>query len=404
MKIYLNKTVVESAYQRITALFQEFPEVIVSISGGKDSSVLFHIAFNIADRLNRLPLKVLFIDQEAEWQATIDVIEQIMMKDGIVPLWHQMPIKILNATSSIEQWQYCWNPELKEKWLRGKHPIAIKENSYGTDRFGELFHRIPEKLFPDTKMCLLSGMTTDESPERFMALTYHETYNGRTWGKILNKKRQHFTFYPLYDWSYTDVWKYIFDHNIQYNVIYDKYLIDGIPFRKMRISNLHHEKAVHQLFYVQRYEPQTYEKLIQRIPGADMAGKFGNDDYFLYNLPSVFSSWKEYRDYLVESPICPQNHREKFKRRFQKNDDFFKYLTSDAKEEWHQIETQSIITNDIEFTKMESYLRMPSMACYRQYIRGKYTWTSIPEKYHDKIDRDQFLEDYPERQVNEKSS
>ena len=39
MKYYQNKTVYEAALERIRFLYQEFDDVIVSFSGGKDSTV-----------------------------------------------------------------------------------------------------------------------------------------------------------------------------------------------------------------------------------------------------------------------------------------------------------------------------------------------------------------------------
>jgi hypothetical protein len=32
----------------------------------------------------------------------------------------------------------CWDPDEQENWIREKDPVSIKENTYGTDRLGEL--------------------------------------------------------------------------------------------------------------------------------------------------------------------------------------------------------------------------------------------------------------------------
>ncbi|MDD5220711.1 MAG: phosphoadenosine phosphosulfate reductase family protein [Candidatus Bipolaricaulis sp.] len=80
MKYYLNKNVYESAIERINWLFDEFENIIVNVSGGKDSTVVYNLSLNIARERNRLPLNVLFIDQEAEWDATIEQIRKIMLK------------------------------------------------------------------------------------------------------------------------------------------------------------------------------------------------------------------------------------------------------------------------------------------------------------------------------------
>jgi predicted phosphoadenosine phosphosulfate sulfurtransferase len=43
--VYLPKTVLEAAKERIRYLFDEFPVVVASVSGGKDSTVVLELAF-----------------------------------------------------------------------------------------------------------------------------------------------------------------------------------------------------------------------------------------------------------------------------------------------------------------------------------------------------------------------
>lgn len=57
--IYLENNVFEEALERIRYIYDEFDDVIVSMSGGKDSTVCFNLALMVAKEKNRLPLKVL---------------------------------------------------------------------------------------------------------------------------------------------------------------------------------------------------------------------------------------------------------------------------------------------------------------------------------------------------------
>lgn len=120
MKIYKETNVFEEAQKRISFLFDEFEEVIVSVSGGKDSTVIYNLALMEAERRGRLPLSVMFIDQEVEWEATIDEIELIMTDPRVKPYWYQVPIRIFNATSYDEDWLHCWREG--DTWMREKHP------------------------------------------------------------------------------------------------------------------------------------------------------------------------------------------------------------------------------------------------------------------------------------------
>ncbi len=58
MKIYLQDNVYEAALKRTERIFNEFENIVVSISGGKDSTATMGIALEVARKLNRLPLKV----------------------------------------------------------------------------------------------------------------------------------------------------------------------------------------------------------------------------------------------------------------------------------------------------------------------------------------------------------
>ena len=102
MKIYKNISVFDESMNRIRNIFNEFKNVVVCVSGGKDSTVIFNLSLIIAKELNRLPLKVMFIDQEAEWEATIEQIKKIMYNPNVKPYWYQMPIWLFNATSQSE--------------------------------------------------------------------------------------------------------------------------------------------------------------------------------------------------------------------------------------------------------------------------------------------------------------
>jgi predicted phosphoadenosine phosphosulfate sulfurtransferase len=216
MKIYRNESVLEAAKNRLRFLFDEFEEVVVNISGGKDSTVVYHLALEIAKEKGRLPLKVLFLDQEAEWQATIDQVRYSMERPEVTPLWYQIPIRLFNATSAEEHWLQCWDPAEEPKWMRPKESYSIKENSYGTDRFTEVFKAIMKKDF-GPKSCHIVGVRAEETPARTLGLTTAATYKWITWGKIIDKGRDQYNFYPIYDWGPVDVWKAIHDHNWPYN-------------------------------------------------------------------------------------------------------------------------------------------------------------------------------------------
>ena len=363
MKIYLKQTVYEAAIERISWIFDEFPKLAVNVSGGKDSTVIFHLALEVARRKNRLPLEVMFLDQEAEWEATIDMIRSMMTNPDVRPRWHQMPIRLFNATSSTEHWLNCWDPKDEERSDASARIVRDYGEHLRDDRFKELFNAIPKGDHPNEKFCYMAGVRTEESPGRFIGLTESHTYKGATYGRVLSSERQHYTFYPIYDWSYTDVWKAIHENGWPYNKIYDAQYAYGIPINAMRVSNVHHETAVQSLFYMQELEPETYERLTQRIAGIDMAGKFGKRDYWVSELPFMFKDWREYRDYLLEKLIDNEKWREGFRRTFARHDKM--YLGEFTETTLCKLHVQSILTNDWEGIKMTNWERAPQQYAVR---------------------------------------
>lgn len=349
MKIYTKTNVYDEALNRIRLLFDEFPEVVVSTSGGKDSTIVFELAKMVAREKGRLPLKVFWLDQECEFEATVEYIKTVMYDPDVIPLWYQIPFRLQNATSATELWLNCWGEG--EEWVREKDPISIKENTFGTDRFVPLMEAIMSQSFSGPT-AVLTGVRAEESPTRFVAVTEDATYKWITWGNKIDKKKQIFNFHPIYDWSYLDVWKAIHEHGWGYNRHYDELFRYGTPVRKMRVSNYHHETAVHSLFLLQEIEPDTYERATQRISGLDTAGKMGKDDWFVYELPFMFKDWVEYRDYLLENLILDPKHRKRFADRFASIE---RRYSRSVGPEMYKTFINSILCNDVEMTKLANW-------------------------------------------------
>jgi|TARA_R100000152_G_C6782015_1_gene218013 predicted phosphoadenosine phosphosulfate sulfurtransferase len=395
MKIFLNENVWEASLKRIEYIFDEFKNVVISFSGGKDSTVTLELALIVARKKNRLPLKVYFLDQEAEWGSVIKYVKSVMYRKEIDPLWIQVPIFLPNSISQEEAFLVTW--EEGKEWMREKDPIAIKEGHVlkgkaekeaKTGYWYTYFVKSLDQLFPDEPCCFLAGMRAEESPQRLAGLTTGQTYKAITWGRKLNERKKHFTFYPIYDWAVSDVWKSIHNNNWDYCKIYDEYFRYGLPIKDMRVSNLHHESAVKSLFYLHEIEGKTWEKLNKRLDGINQANHLGVDEILsIKKLPFMFPNWKVYRDFLTQKLIKHQAHRDIFETEWSKMDKLYDELRNP--EEMYKKQIKSLLVNDIEFAKLSSYLQSPPLIVYRDWkkgllkrrVRNPSTLKQVKEKY-----------------------
>lgn len=393
MKIYKKQNVLDTALERVRYLFDEFENVVVGFSGGKDSTATLNIALQVADEKNRLPLKVIFIDQEAEWQGTIDYVEKVMNDKRVEPMWFQMPMVITNNASSYERYSKCWDANEKDNWIHPQNEISIKKNKYGTERFHDLFEKIFKVEFGDKKSCYLAGVRTEEAPKRFVALTNGITYKWITWGKVLNKKLEHYTFYPLYDWSYTDVWKYINDNKIEYNKVYNAMYQHGVNVNDMRISNLHHETAIQVLLLVQEIEPNTWNKIAHRIDGASSIKHIQSNSFKCpKDLPYMFKDWEDYAYHLANNIIQEDSNKELLIKKINNLKDI--YSGDNIKQTFWKVVINTILSSDWDFTKLANYGMQPQNMNYRNYKKGK-----IAKDFFEH--HQQYLKVFTEQEINE---
>ena len=289
--------VLTATIKRISYLFDNYDNIQLSFSGGKDSTVLFHLINDEAIKRNRKFI-LYFQDQEAEYQGTIDFVEWAMSQPNVIPLWYQVPTFMTNAVSHEQLFLWAWGDG--ENWIRDKNDLAIK--SLGI-KYPKRFHKF--NLWVGRNLSNMQGrnvsvigLRAEESPDRNFVL-YGED-NKLNW---LRRKKTPHKAYPIIDWSYTDVWKYLIENKKPYNKVYDQMYLLGNNLRTMRVSNLIHEKAYRCLTDLQELEPETYDKLEQRLKGVHCAGIYAKENvmYSIKELPKQFKTWKEYKDFLLEA-------------------------------------------------------------------------------------------------------
>jgi len=375
---FLPGNVYDAARKRIRWLFDEFDgKVSASVSGGKDSTVVAELLADVSQELGCGPAHLHFLDQEAEYQATIDYMRLYLDRPDRYKLdWYQIPFRLFNAASYDEEWLYVWDTRLDDSgWIRPKEPSSIKVNDFFTPR-GHQIDRFKEVLGAMNQRdggAILTGMRCEESPTRRVFMTSVPSYKWATWASAGKPKGSYYLFHPIYDWSYRDVWKSIHDNEWAYNTFYDVQFQYGIPLRNMRVSSFHHELSLASLNYLQEVEPDTWERATRRLEGLNSFAHVGEDQFQQRGkLPYMFASWDEYLEYLICKLIPKPENQDKFRRMIVRAT---KALPQLSHEEVMVSMSAAIMGNDVYGTSVDQWISSNTPAA-RRYLAGDLTAAS----------------------------
>ena len=325
---YKDKTVVEAARERVSFIFDHFEQIIVSISGGKDSTVLAHLVLTEAKHRDRT-IGLYFLDEEVVYQSSVEQVERLMSHEQAVKMWLQLEFNLTNATSVTEGQLTCWEAGQHKIWMRSKKPYAVqhppwdsKNQTIRDKNKGFGFYDVIEnfeRCYHNTAF-LVGLRAAGESPNRWRAVVKNPVLIGSRsvyWG---TKKGNSVALYPIFDWNFHDVWKFIHEQGLPYSKIYDMQFKKGYPINQMRVSSLIHERSFKSICDLPEFEPKTYERLLKRIKGISLAQETGRSAklFACRKLPQNFKSWITYRDFLLKTH--PDRERIGiFERRFAKH-------------------------------------------------------------------------------------
>jgi predicted phosphoadenosine phosphosulfate sulfurtransferase len=356
------RNVYDAALDRIRFVFDEFHnQVSVSTSGGKDSTVILELASIVNNERGLPPLDAMFLDQECEFQATVDYMRYLMYdRDDINLRWYQIPFLLENSTNHEDPWLKVWDTTLgPDEWMRPKEPGSIHTNRYGQDKFHELLSSIATH---DTHGATVDGMRSEESPARRLLMTSKPMYKWTTWsavdadprygGRVGQSWSHRWRFHPIYDWSYRDVWKAIDNNGWRYNAHYDHLFQHGVNVKNMRVSNFHHETALTSLHWLQEIEPATWEKATQRLAGISTYGHLKSDQYPT-SLPYMFKDWDEYLNYLINNLVPTTAHQDTFRKQYQRLQQACPHID---REELATIMVKTVIGNDLYGTATGNFM------------------------------------------------
>ena len=323
----LDMNVFDAAQKRVSYAFDNFERVFVAFSGGKDSSVLLHLAMDEAMRRGRR-IGAMYIDFEAQYRATIEHVEDMfsMYASHLDAHWICLPISLRNACSNFEPKWTCWDPERKSDWVRQlpEHEAVVSDSTFYP--FFEPGMEFEEFIVPwgewwgrgDSTAALI-GIRCDESLNRFrtIASSKKATHQGNRWTTQISESLCNV--YPIYDWRTRDIWIYNTKNKDKpHNRTYDLMHQAGVKPSQQRLCQPYGDDQRRGLWLYHILEPDTWFKLVSRVNGANSGALYASETGNSTGRNKISKpeghSWKSFCNLLLAT--MPKPTREHYIERF----------------------------------------------------------------------------------------
>lgn len=333
----MNKNVYQLALERIELIFNEFDNIYVSFSGGKDSGVLLNLCIDYirTHQLNRR-IGVFHIDYEAQYQMTTDYVDEIYNSNSDILDYYRvcLPISAQCCTSMFQNHWVPWEKGKEDIWARSLPSNCINEDNHEFDFFKEEMwdYELQEKFSSwihkknkAKKTACLVGIRTQESFNRWRAIysdRNYKKYKSLNWSK--KQDTNIYNFYPVFDWLTEDIWIANGRFKWSYNRLYDLFYQAGVTIDKMRVASPFNDAAPSSLKLYRVIDPNSWGKMVSRVNGVNFTGIYGGTTAMGWNsikLPPGHT-WESYMFFLLKT--LPAKTRDGYIKKLETSMKFWK--------------------------------------------------------------------------------
>lgn len=296
-RLSLGMNVFDAALARLGEQYEAGHRLVVSVSGGKDSTVCLELAVLAAAAVGRLPVDAVTRDEEIQYPGTYEYLERTARRDDVNLVWLVANQPIINAFDRHQPYWWVFDPLLDPAdWVRQPPPYAVHIADLNIQAITS------RELFPPPvggELRAVIGIRAQESPGRMMGV---HSAGGYLTGPIGRNRIRNVR--PIYDWTDADVWLAVDKHGWDYNHAYDVMNRHGIRRNGLRIGPPTMSPAGGELLQkVGRVAwPDWWDRVCRRLPSVR--------SYALYGQRAVMAdrrygeTWKEcfHRSCITEAP------------------------------------------------------------------------------------------------------
>lgn len=315
-----DEDLVERTRERYDRLFEEYDDIYLAFSSGKDSGLLLNMAIEAWHRHDDWddPIYLTHIDPEFHYPESMDYFERVIANnpEAVHMLWFAVPAVQPKLTNDYdgEEYRYFFDERHADKWVRDiptwddydnadlirpDHPHLKDDFKLGWAYSDTVNHWISKET-PATEQetIQLIGLRAEESMMRYNTIIQ----KGGWIRHGADDDPQPDSGWPVYDWSAEDLWTAHHKFDWDYSEVYDKMHQMGDPPTKSRNGPPWHGPGIsNRTAYekVRHMWPELYEKAEHRYEGCVLSFEFGGDLY-VPKKPDG-ETWREHTARLVNS-------------------------------------------------------------------------------------------------------
>lgn len=278
--------VYEACMQRLELVFNEFDNISVSFSGGKDSGVLLNLCIQYIRQSNlKRKISVLHLDYEAQYELTSKYVTDMLASNADIFDVYRVcvPFKVTTCTSMTQSYWRPWEESKRNIWVSQmpKGAFTAADFPFYNERmwdyeFQERFSQWLHNRNKADRTAVLVGIRTQESLNRWRAIhsdRNYRNYKGIKWTREIYQDV--YNAYPIFDWTTEDVWIANAKFHFPYNHLYDLFYQAGVGIHQMRVASPFLSEGQETLALYRVIEPHTWGKLVSRVNGVNFTGIYG---------------------------------------------------------------------------------------------------------------------------------